>query len=96
MLDFTTLLVSGIPLVLVVFALVEMVKSFGLKGHILTVVSLLIGLVLGVCYQIAVAGSIAGFTFSEWFAVAIFGLTLGLIASGFYKWADNRFPERQG
>lgn len=93
MLDFTTLLVGGIPLVLVVFALVEFVKSFGLKGNWLTIASLLIGLILGMAYQIAQAMPA---TFSAWFVAVIFGLTLGLIASGFYKFTDARFPPRDG
>ncbi len=94
MLDFSTLLVAGIPLVIVVFGLVEVIKSFGLKGPWLTALSLLIGLVLGACYQIAEAG--VPRTFSAGFAVVIFGLTLGLVASGFYKWSDSRFPAVKG
>ena len=94
MLDFSTLLVSGIPLTIVVFALVEFVKSFGLKGQWLTIISMLLGLALGICFQIAQGGLPADF--AAWFSVVVFGLMLGLIASGFYKWSDNRFPERTG
>ncbi len=90
MLDFSTLLVGGIPLVVVVFGLVEFVKSFGLKGQWLTVTSLFLGLALGVCYQVAKTG--LPVDFAGWFAVAIFGLALGLVASGFYKFADSRLP----
>jgi hypothetical protein len=89
--DFNLLLVAGIPLVIVIFGLVEMVKSLGLQGHWLTVTSLLIGLSLGLGYKIAEAGLPTGF--AGWFAVIIFGLTLGLVASGFYKWSDARFPK---
>jgi hypothetical protein len=94
MLDFSTLLVAGIPLVIVIFGLVECIKSFGVKGNWLTVASLLTGITLGTCYQIAQAG-LPG-TFSEGFTVLIFGLTLGLVASGFYKWSDSRFPAIKG
>jgi hypothetical protein len=94
MLDFSTLLVAGVPLVIVVFGLVEVIKSFGLKGPWLTCLSLLIGLVLGMAYQVAQSGLPADF--AAWFAVAIFGLTLGLVASGFYKWSDSRFPSIKG
>ncbi len=94
MLDFATLLVAGIPLILVVFALVDMVKSFGLKGHWLTVTSLLIGLALGICFKIADSG--LPVDFAGWFAVIIFGLALGLVASGFYKFVDSRVPKAQG
>jgi len=91
MFDFSTLLVGGISLVVVVFGLVEMVKSLGLRGNWLTVVSLLIGLALGMAYQIAKAG--IPVDFAGWFSVTIFGIALGLVASGFYKWSDARFPK---
>jgi|WetSurMetagenome_2_1015567.scaffolds.fasta_scaffold818949_1 hypothetical protein len=89
--DLASLLVGGVSLIVVIFGLVEFVKSLGLKGNWLTVTSLLIGLVLGLGYKIAEAGLPTGF--AGWFAVIIFGLTLGLVASGFYKWSDARFPK---
>ena len=89
--DISTLLVGGIPLVAVVFGLVEFVKSFGVRGHWLTIVSMLLGLAFGVSYQIANAGLPAGF--ASWFAMAVFGLVLGLVASGFYKFIDVHTPK---
>jgi hypothetical protein len=94
MLDFSTLLVAGIPLVVVVFGLVEVIKSFGVKGGWLTGLSLLIGLAFGAAYQIAQAG--VPEDFAAWFSVVVFGLTLGLVASGFYKWSERLFPSRGG
>lgn len=94
MLDVSNFLVAGIPLVLVVFGLVEMIKSLGIKGPLLTVLSMVIGLLLGMAFQVAQAGVPA--SFAAWFSVVIFGLTLGLVASGFYKWSDNRFPVKVG
>ena len=88
MFDISTLLVGGIPLVAVIFGLVEFVKAFGLKGRWLTGVSMLLGLACGISYQIANAGIPTGF--AGWFAVAVFGLMLGLVASGFYKFIDAR------
>ena len=85
--DISTLLVGGLPLSAVVFGLVEFIKSFGLRGHWLTIASMLLGLLFGVSYQIANAGLPAGF--AGWFAVAVFGLMLGLVASGFYKFISR-------
>jgi len=90
MTDFSTLLVAGIPLVAVIFGLVEFIKSLGLKGRPLTIVSLSIGLILGMLYKVAVSGFPVGF--AAWFTVIFFGLALGLVASGFYKFLDSRFP----
>jgi hypothetical protein len=91
MTDFTQLLIGGIPLLAVIFGLVEFIKSFGLKGNWLTVTSLLLGLAFGIAYRFAVDGVPLGF--AAWFAVIIFGLCLGLITSGFYDFANKRFPK---
>ena len=91
MYDISTLLVNGLPLSAVVFGLVEFIKSFGLKGHWLTIVSMLLGLAFGVSYQIANAG--VPMSFAGWFAVAVFGIMLGLVASGLYDFVDTRMPK---
>ena len=89
--DISTLLVGGLPLSAVVFGLVEFIKSFGLRGRWLTIASMLLGLAFGVSYQIANAGLPAGF--AGWFSVAVFGIMLGLVASGFYKFISTRTPK---
>jgi hypothetical protein len=53
---FTNLLVGGIPLMIVIFGLIEFSKSLGMAGKKLTVFSLLLGLIFGMAYQIASAG----------------------------------------
>ncbi len=91
MFDTTELLVKGIPLVAVIFGLVEMIKSLGLSGKIVTFISMFLGLLFGISYQIAQAGIPAGF--ADWFEIVIFGLMLGLVASGFYKFTSARAKE---
>ena len=91
--NFDTLLVGTIPLMVVVFGLVEMIKSFGLKGNILTILSMLLGIAFGIAYQISKIGIPIGFP--GWFETVIFGLAIGLTASGFYKFVSDRFPERK-
>ena len=88
MTDFTSLLVAGVPLVAVIFGLVEFLKKFGVQGNWLTLASLLIGLVLGFCYKVSEAGMPADF--AAWFSTIVFSLALGLVASGLYDFADNR------
>jgi len=94
MFDFSTMLINGIPLIFVIFALVEFIKSFGIKGKLITFLSLLFGLLFGAAYQVSLTG--LPIDFSGWFSLVIFGLTLGLVTSGFYKWSDTRFPEYRG
>ena len=89
--NFDTLLVGTIPLMIVIFGLVEFAKSFGLSGRILTILSMLLGVALGLAYQIASNGVPAAY--AGWFEIVIFGLAVGLVASGFYKFANARFPE---
>jgi hypothetical protein len=86
-----TLVVGSIPLTIVIFGLVEFSKSLGLAGKKLTIFSLLLGLVFGMAYQISTAG-LPG-DFAGWFTVIVFGLALGLVASGFYDFADSRLPK---
>jgi hypothetical protein len=91
MTDLTQLLVGGIPLLVVIFGLVEFSKTFGLSGRWLTLVSLLLGIAFGVAYKIATEGVPVGF--AGWFVMLIFGLALGLITSGFYDFANQRMPK---
>ena len=89
MFDFTTLLIDGIPLVLVVFGLVEFMKKMGMAGNALTIASLLLGMALGIAYRLTL---IIPLDFAGWFSAIIFGLALGLVASGLYNFANSRLP----
>ena len=89
--DTTSMFVAGVaPLMVVIFGLVEFSKSLGLSGKWLTVFSMLLGLAFGVAYRISLIGVPAGY--ADWFALVVYGLVLGLITSGFYDFANNRFP----
>ena len=73
--------VNGVPLIFVVMGLVELVKAFGAQGKVLTAASFLIGLGLGVLYQVSIAVPEG---FAGWFGAVIFGLALGLVACKVY------------
>ena len=73
--------VNGIPLVLVVLGLVELSKALGAEGKLLTIISFVIGLVLGILYQLSIAPPMG---FGGWFAAVVFGLALGLMACKVY------------
>ena len=74
-------IVAGLPLVLVVLGLVEWVKRLGLAGRAVVIVSMAIGLALGLAYQVSIAVPI---DFAGWFGAAVYGIGLGLVASGIY------------
>lgn len=72
---------GGIPLILIVFCGVAFMRKVGVPSVYLPYASLLWGLVLGGGYQLA-AGVPS--TFAGWFALVIYGLALGFLASLFY------------
>ena len=84
---FFSVSVGGIPLIFVVLGLVTWLSKMGVSGKWLLVASLLVGLVLGSGYQIsqAMPWTISELTFGGWFAVMVYGLALGLVASGVYE-----------
>ena len=84
--DFGDAIVVGLPLVLIVTGLVEWFKQAGVQGNALRVVSLVIGLVLGVGYQLSLAVPV---DFAGWFGAVVYGLALGLVASGVYDAATD-------
>jgi hypothetical protein len=90
MIDLASFLVAGIPILAVIFGLVEFVKMLGFEGRALTIISMLLGIGLGLAFQISTIGMPT--TFTAWFTASIFGLALGLTASGVYDFLDKRFP----
>ncbi len=82
--------ISGIPLILVVFALVEEVKAYGLDGKPLRAVSLILGLLLASGYQLSIAMPASP---AAWLQVVIVGLAYGLTASGAYDFINSRIPK---
>lgn len=88
--------VQGVPLIIVVLGLVQYAKRLGIKGNRLLLVSMAIGLLLGAgfqSYKLASAPGPGPATAAAWYAaifgVLIFGLLLGLVASGIYDVADG-------
>ena len=79
-------IVAGLPLVLVVIGVVEWFKQLGVQGNVLRYVSMAIGLVIGIAYQISLG---LPADFAGWFAACIYGLGLGLVASGIYDAAAD-------
>jgi len=88
--DFSSLLIGGVPLIAVIFGLVEFLKVFGLKDRILTICSLLLGLALGIAYNLTLGLPV---DYAGWMAVIFFGLAIGLTTSGIYDFLNVRFPK---
>ena len=87
---FKDVAVAGVPLLAFVLGLVQWIKGFGLQGAAVRALSMGVGLVLGVGYQFSTVPPV---DFAGWFSAAVFGLALGLVASGVYDVAN---PQAKG
>ena len=88
MFDPSAYVVAGVPLITLVFGLVEFFKSvFSMEGKPVTVMSAGIGVVLSVAYQLSVA---VPATYMGWLEIVVIGIAFGLAASGFYKFLAAR------
>jgi len=83
------IVVNGINFLALVFGMVEFSKKLKIEGRALTVLSMVLGVIMGVGYQVAQMYP----EFGKWFGVAVFGLAVGLAASGIYDFANARFPK---
>jgi len=77
----TNLLLAAPFFVAIIISIVEGLKKIGVKDVGSFVSSMVIGLALGLGYSYALAPLT---TFGGWFFSAVFGLILGLTASGLY------------
>jgi Flp pilus assembly pilin Flp len=74
---------SGPLVVLIVLGLVTYLGKLGVKGRWQLISGMLIGLIFGGAFTIAALGLPS--TFSGWFSTVMYGLMLGLVASGIYE-----------
>lgn len=77
--------IDGISVVLLIVGLVELVKRLGLKGNVLTLVSVIIGVLVGLGFK-------AYGMFPDvkpWVELAVSGIAFGLAATGLYDLTKN-------
>jgi hypothetical protein len=84
--------VAGIPLLFVVLGLVQWCKTYVKDDKAIRGVSMAVGLLLGAGYMIADLGVPAAF--AGWFGIAVFGLGLGLVASGIFDVGKDLLERR--
>jgi len=85
-LDLTNAIVAGIPLMLVVIGLVQYAKEkMEWKGKGVEVFAIVLGLIFGAAYwaYLGEPGDYVDWKF--WFEALIYGLAVGLVATGLYK-----------
>ena len=84
-LDLTGALIAGVPLMLVVIGLVQFIKEkLGWEGKGVEIFAISLGVVLGFGYHVYAAETIV-WAYNFIFEGVIFGLAVGLVATGIYK-----------
>ena len=84
-------MINGIPLMVIVLGLVEFAKQLGLTGKASLILSMVLGILAGVLYQLSVAIPV---DMAGWLGAAVYGLALGLAASGLYD-LGKRYAAKQ-
>jgi hypothetical protein len=83
----TEIVVGGFPLIFVVFGCVEFAKKVGVSGGGLTWLSMGLGLLFGLAYQVTTVYPTSA---ADWFATVVLGLIFGIVASGAYDFVNSR------
>lgn len=95
-LNLTDAIVAGLPLIVVVTGLVQFLKQkIGMSGKPVEIMAISIGTLIGIGYWFYAAPP-AQVTFGIVFEALIFGLAVGLAATGIYDAYSPKEPEPKG
>jgi len=86
--DLGNFTLNPVTLALLILGIVEFIKKFGVQGNKLMLISMAVGIVFAVIYQVSELIQPA----QVYIQVAFFGLAAGLCASGIYNFVNARFP----
>lgn len=84
------LLIAGIPIILIVFGIVEEFKAWGVQGNILRLISLLVGFGMAVLAQMQAGLPV---DIGGWITLVVVGVIYGLTASGAYDFLNKRLKK---
>jgi uncharacterized membrane protein HdeD (DUF308 family) len=85
---FDPFVIDPAALMALIFGLVEFAKQLGASGNALRWLSMLIGILLAVVFQLRSLYPQA----APWIDIAFFGLAAGLAASGVFSFLQKRLP----
>jgi uncharacterized membrane protein HdeD (DUF308 family) len=86
--DLGNFTLNPVTLALLILGIVEFIKKFGVQGNKLMLISMAVGIIFAVIYQVSELIQPA----QVYIQVAFFGLAAGLCASGIYNFVNARFP----
>lgn len=87
--DIENFVLNSTSLLIIVFGLVEFIKTFGIKGSMLRIISMVLGISLAVIFKLSQVFP----SWFPWIEIASFGIVVGLTASGIYEFINKRFPK---
>ena len=90
--DIENFVLNSTSLLVIVFGLIEFIKSFGLKGNILRIISMTLGIGLAVIFKLSQVYP----DWEPWINIGAFGIVIGLTASGIYEFINQRIPKQSG
>ncbi len=76
-----SLILYGVPAVLIIVALVQVAKGYGMDAKWAPLLAVGLGVLLAVCAQLATQSA----AFDAWYRVVLGGLLAGLVACGAYS-----------
>lgn len=85
-------MVAGVPLLFVVMGLVQWIKGLGVEGNAARYASMGVGVLFGVGYMVFKAPPPTGAAwpiYAYWFGNVVYGIGLGVVASGLYDTVKN-------
>lgn len=96
-LNLTGAIVAGLPLIAIVTGLVQFLKQkLEIGGKIVEIMAITLGILIGFGFQVYSAPAPINWTFAFIFEAAIYGLAVGLAATGIYDAYAPKEPEPQG
>ena len=96
-LNLTDAIVAGLPLIAIVTGLVQFIKQkLGMTGKAVEVMAISLGTLIGFGYQVYNAAPPVAWTFAFVFEAIVFGLAVGLAATGIYDAYAPKSPEPKG
>jgi membrane protein implicated in regulation of membrane protease activity len=88
--DIENFVLNSTTLLVIVFGLVEFIKTLGVKGNVLRIISMTLGIGIAVVFKLSQIYP----SWSPWIEIGAFGIVIGLTASGIYEFINKRLPRQ--
>jgi hypothetical protein len=84
--DFNQFVLNPVTLLAIVFGVVEFIKSLGVEGNKLRLISMGVGVLLAIVFQMSTLFS----NISPYIQILFYGIAVGLAACGVFSFINDR------